>query len=80
MDKAIYSEKGKILREWIEKIRHEKKLSLRDLGAMLDIHHSILGKIETGERQINVIELIQICRALNVDPNAIVTQLYKMKP
>ena len=36
--------------------REANGLSLRDTSSLLGIHHSIIGKIETGERKIDTIE------------------------
>jgi len=75
MKKAIYTSENHILRNWLTNKRHEANLSQRQLAALLNIHHSIVGKIETGERQINVVELIQYCQILNTDPVEIIKHL-----
>ncbi|MCF6287905.1 MAG: helix-turn-helix transcriptional regulator [Proteobacteria bacterium] len=75
MKKAIYSAESVILCKWLTKKRHEKGLTQRQLAALLGIHHSIVGKIETGERQINVIELIEYCKTLAINPIEIIELL-----
>ncbi|WP_376787892.1 helix-turn-helix domain-containing protein [Aliamphritea ceti] len=57
------------LAAWLKKKRLEQGLSIRDLANILDVHPSIVGKIETCMRKIDAIELIEYCNALGVDPN-----------
>lgn len=68
MKKSIYSKGSDLLRCWLTDKRHSRELTQRELAVLLDLHHSIVGKIETGERQVNVVELVQYCKVLNVDP------------
>lgn len=68
MEKSIYSEKNKLLLEWLVSKRHEANLSQRKLATKLDLHHSIVGKIETGERRLDVIEYVNYCHALGANP------------
>jgi len=41
---------------------------MRDLAAKLDVSHSWVGKIEQGERRLDVLEYVRLCKALGVDP------------
>ncbi len=75
MKKTIYTFESDLLRIWLRDKRHEAELNQRQLAEILEVHHSVVGKIETGERQINVIELIEYCEALNIDPHDIIEQL-----
>jgi len=75
MFKSIYTKESNALRVWLKTKRKEKGLSQRKLADLLDIHHSIVGKIETGERQINVVELIKYCKELRVNPIEIIDEL-----
>lgn len=75
MLKSIYTKESDALRAWLKIRRKEKGLSQRKLASLLDIHHSIIGKIETGERQVNVVELIIFCKELEADPVEIIEDL-----
>ena len=44
-------------------------MSIRDLAEKLDLHHSIVGKIEQGGRKIDIVEFTYYCAALDVDPH-----------
>ncbi len=78
MKKSIYTTESDLLRKWLVDKRHKADLSQRQLSSLLGIHHSIVGKIETGERQINVLELVQYCHVLKADPVEIIEQLKKL--
>jgi len=41
---------------------------MRELGDMIDEPHSFIGKIESGERRLDVFEYVQYCKALSIDP------------
>lgn len=52
----------------VAKARDEAGLSQRDLAALLDRPHSVVGMIETAQRQVTVPELVTIADAIGVDP------------
>lgn len=69
MFKTLYSEEYQNLRVWLKDNRKACGLSMRDLGEKLDVPHSFVGKIENGDRRLDVIEYIQYCEALNISPS-----------
>ena len=77
MEKAIYSSSGNILCNWLKDQRLNSGLTMVELGILLNVHHSIIGKIELGERRLDVIEWIQYCEALNADPSEFLELLVK---
>ena len=44
-------------------------MSIRALAEKLELHHSIVGKIEQGGRKIDIVEFAEYCKALDVDPH-----------
>ena len=68
MFKSIHSEKYRELRTWLIESRTNAGLTLRDVGTLIGVHHSIIGKIETGERRLDLYEYVQLCNILSVDP------------
>jgi transcriptional regulator with XRE-family HTH domain len=67
--KTLHSVKTQNLCKWLISQRKAKGLSIRGLAELLGWPSSILGKIETGDRRLDVIEYIEICEALDVDPS-----------
>ena len=43
----------------------------------MNLHHSIIGRIELGERRLNVIEWTQYCEALKANPFECLESLVK---
>ena len=69
MKKTIYSIESKNFVAWLRQQRENANLTQRQLGALLNVHHSIVGKIETGERRLDVVEFVEYCLAIEADPN-----------
>jgi len=67
MKKTIYSANYQKLTKWLKTSREEKELSMRDLAEILSVSHSWVGKIEQGERRLDVLEYMKLCNALGVD-------------
>jgi len=68
MKKTIYSEESRVLTAWLRECRKRKGLTIRALAAELGVPHSWIGKVEIGERRLDVVEYVHLCRALGVDP------------
>jgi transcriptional regulator with XRE-family HTH domain len=50
-------------------------LTQRDLAARLKRPHSFIGRIEAGERRVDVIEFIEIARVMGLDPKHLFAKL-----
>jgi transcriptional regulator with XRE-family HTH domain len=50
-------------------------LTQRQLAAKLKRSNSFVWKLEAGERQVNVLEFIEIARVLNVKPSALMAEI-----
>lgn len=68
MKASVYSIHYEKLRVWLKTAREEQNLTLRDISAITGQHHSIYGKIEQGRRRIDIIEFVEYCNVLNIDP------------
>ena len=68
MKTSVYSPHYDKLRLWLKAHREEQSLSLRDVSEKWGKHHSILGKIEQARRKIELVEFIELCQILEVDP------------
>lgn len=77
--KTIHAKEHVALRELLIKQREKLGLTQRDLGERLKVHHTLIGKVETGDRRLDVIEFIDYCKALEVDP-CLILDLLKSEP
>jgi transcriptional regulator with XRE-family HTH domain len=50
-------------------------ISQGDLARKLRRHQSFISKVESGERRLDVIELLELLRVLDVEPVAFVRKL-----
>ena len=68
MQKTISSDKYLSLLAWLRKARERKGLSMRELAREIGQPHSWIGKIETAERRLDVLEYVRYCQALELKP------------
>jgi len=68
MIKSTSSRKYQDLIAWLKEERERRGLSMRQLAQRLDEPHSFVGKIEQGERRLDVYEYYQYCKALGIEP------------
>jgi transcriptional regulator with XRE-family HTH domain len=57
--------------------RQSAGMTQRDLAERLHRHQSFLGKIEGGLRTIDVIEFVEVARALNIEPTKLLAKVVK---
>jgi transcriptional regulator with XRE-family HTH domain len=69
MEKTIHSNAYQALRKWLVEMRHEKNLTQRELASLLGVQYSWIGKVELGERRLDIVEFVRLCKALEVDPH-----------
>jgi ribosome-binding protein aMBF1 (putative translation factor) len=61
----------------LARARAHRKLSQRELAALLKRPHSVIGMIESHQRQVNVPEFITIAEALDADPVELLRQVMR---
>lgn len=64
--KTIFNTKYKKMIESLKSIRMKQGISQRDLANKLGMPHSYVGRAETCERRLDILDLINILRALNL--------------
>jgi transcriptional regulator with XRE-family HTH domain len=69
MQKTIHSSEYAVLLNWLRRQRIDNGLTMRQLAEKMGIHHSWIGKVEQGERRLDIIEYLRICDALQLDPH-----------
>jgi transcriptional regulator with XRE-family HTH domain len=57
------------------KAREAAGMTQRELATELNRPHSFVGRIEAGERRVDIIEFIEIARILRTDPKRLFEQL-----
>lgn len=51
---------------------------MRELGEKINEPHSFVQKVESMERRLDVYELVQYCKALDIDPHKAISILEKL--
>ena len=73
--KTIYSPIHEQMLELLLVARKKAGLTQVEAAALLGCRQTFLSKIERGERRVDVIEFIVICRAYKADPSGIIKTL-----
>jgi transcriptional regulator with XRE-family HTH domain len=70
--KSIFTEQQERLQQLLRTVREEKGLTQVELAAALDKPQSFVSKIESGERRLDLVELREVCRAMDISLAAFV--------
>ncbi|MDF7675038.1 helix-turn-helix transcriptional regulator [Acetobacteraceae bacterium ESL0709] len=73
--KSIFSERYTKMLRLLILARKEKSLTQVELAQGLNKPQSFVSKYESGERRLDVVEFIDLCKALSVDPCLIIKKL-----
>ncbi|HWG68525.1 MAG TPA: helix-turn-helix transcriptional regulator [Steroidobacteraceae bacterium] len=73
--KHLRSAKHRALIAVMVEARHAAGLTQRELAAKLKRSNSFVWKLEAGERQLNVLEFIEISRVLGVKASTLMTEI-----
>lgn len=71
MRKSIHDEPYVAQREALSAARKAAGLSQETLAERLKRPQSYVAKYETGDRRLDLVEFLEVCRAIGVDPVAI---------
>ncbi|OOF53315.1 helix-turn-helix domain-containing protein [Rodentibacter trehalosifermentans] len=72
---SIHSNEHLWLRDIFLKQRKALGLSQRALCEKMGVVSSFVGKVETGDRRLDIFEFIKYCEALELDPIEIVAEI-----
>ena len=75
--RSPYNDAYKLFRTMLTQLRREKGVTQEALAELLGVPQSYVSKYELGERRVDLVETLEICRALNTDPVVFVRQLIK---
>ncbi len=73
--KAKFAGELAVLGRVLVRVREEAGLKQSVVAARLGLPASYLSKVENGTRRLDVIELLRICEAMNVDAAAVVREV-----
>lgn len=65
----------KKLGDRIREVRRTAGISQEELAERAGLHRTYVGGVERGERNVGVLNLIQIARALNVKPAELLSRI-----
>ncbi|MGA2175358.1 MAG: helix-turn-helix transcriptional regulator [Verrucomicrobiota bacterium] len=68
MNKTIHSRQSECLRKMIVALRTKAGLTQRQLAEKLQRERSFIGRLELGERRLDMVEFFWFCRACEADP------------
>jgi transcriptional regulator with XRE-family HTH domain len=75
--KGLRSSTERAIANVLARARKQKNLSQRELAARLKRPHSVIGMIESHQRQVNVPEFITMAEALDADPAELFRQVLR---
>ena len=75
IEKSVHTPVYRKLLDLLRTARTEAGLNQRDLAKRLRTHRSWVAKVETGERRLDVVEFVRVCRAVDVDPAELVATI-----
>lgn len=79
MGKHLRTARHKALIATLKGARESAGITQRELARRLDRAHSFVGKIESGERQLNVLEFCEYADALGADAAVLIREVLKAR-
>jgi len=75
MSKTLSSPRHEALRAFLVEKRKRAGLTQADVAAKLGRYQSFVATIESGQRRIDVIELLDLAEAIGFDPRQVIKRL-----
>ena len=75
--KTIYSEKNQKLISILRDLRVVAGITQTALSEKLGKPQSYVSKYENGERRLDVVEFLEVCRMMKIDPHSVIDTLIK---
>lgn len=72
---SIHSDEYQWLRERFLIRRQELGLTQRTLGEKMGVLYSFIGKVETGDRRLDIFEFIAYCEGLELEPEQVLREI-----
>jgi transcriptional regulator with XRE-family HTH domain len=78
LSKSLYSERWEQLLEIMKRSRKEQGLTQSQLAKRLGRPQSLIAKIESGERKLDVCQFLDYVEAIGTDPVTLIQELKEM--
>lgn len=75
MAKSLHTPEYDRFRNLLIKARESRALTQSEVATRLNKPQSFVAKYERGERRLDVVELIEVCSALEIDPHEVLTAI-----
>jgi transcriptional regulator with XRE-family HTH domain len=75
VNKSVFTEKYTRFRRLLIEIRQSSKLTQVQVAQRLHKPQSFVSKYERGERRLDVVEFLEVAKALEVNPSELLTQI-----
>ena len=73
--KTLRSRRHRALCAALVAARKTAKLSQHDVAAKMKTSQTVIARIEIGERRVDVVEFIDLAKALHIDPQQVLAKL-----
>jgi ribosome-binding protein aMBF1 (putative translation factor) len=80
MPKTLWSEAQNTLALELAQARKDSGLSQVSLAKTLRCQQSLIARIESGERRIDLVEFVILCRAIGVEPSHVLLKVAPLIP
>ena len=77
MRKTIYSKQSEYLCEMLVAMREKAGVTQRQLAEKLGREHNMIGRLELGERRLDMIEFYWLCKACGANPQKTAAELMR---
>lgn len=74
--KTVYTKEYKLLCEWLVNKRQSAGLTQTELAELLHRPQSYISKYENGERRLDVLEFLEVVKALKANPIKIIMEIF----
>jgi transcriptional regulator with XRE-family HTH domain len=78
--KSLRSPQHEELLRMLIAAREDAGLNQEDVGDRIHRHQSFVSKYENGESRLEVVEFVEICRAIGVAPERLIKKLHWTEP
>lgn len=79
MAKSLHTPEYDRFRNLLIKAREARALTQSEVASRLNKPQSFVAKYERGERRLDVVELVEVCGALEIDPHTVLAALAEGK-